>query len=179
MSDKAYNPNKYDIGADDIVKKLRIDRKLEESVTKKRQQKQVTGDPYVNLMENQFEYQKERDAKMDQAAADQAQTQGLVGGMQSGIQTAFGSQDQNQALGGALTTGLQIGMATGNPYIGAAAALGSYFVGSKNAKKAEAEKKKAEAEKKKAEKLKNMRQALSDYSTQRSKAMQNLMTVLS
>jgi len=161
----------------DIIEGLKTDRKMIEAVTKKKEQK-GSGDPYLDLQRDQFEYAKKRNAEADLAAQESAMTQGIMGGMQSGIQTAFGSQSQEQALGGALTTGLQVGMATGNPWIGAAAGAASLLFGSQSAKKAEAQAAEEEAKKEKLRKLENMRTALSGYSSAKASAMQNLMNVL-
>lgn len=161
----------------DPIKDLKANIKMQQAVTKKKQQK-GSGDPYLDLQRDQFEFMKQEKAAQQEASQQSAMTQGLMGGMQSGVQTAFGSQTQDQALGGALTTGLQVGMVAG-PIAGVAAGLGSLFLGARSAKKAEAERKKAEAEVKRAKKLQNMREALAGYGSARQKAMTNLMTVLS
>ena len=122
----------------------------------------------------------EEGIEVGQEAAEQAAvTQGIMGAAQSGIQTAFGSKTKDQALGGALTTGLQAGMATGNPYVGAAAAVTSFIFGSRAAKKAKEKEEKARLEAERKAKLQNMRTALSSASNARQNAMSNLMTVLS
>lgn len=162
----------------DPLKDLRTTLKMQEAVTKKREQK-GSGDPYLDLQRDQFELMKQEKAEAKEAAQQSAMTQGVMGGLQSGVQTAFGSQSQEQALGGALTTGLQMGLATGNPYVAAGSALFSLFMGSRSAKKAEAERKKQEQEITRQRKLQNMREALAGYGSARQKAMQNLMTVLS
>ena len=160
----------------DPLRDLRTDIKMQQAVTKKKQKK-GSGDPYLDLQRDQFDFMKQEKAEAKEAAQQSAMTQGIVGGAQSAVQTSFGSQSQEQALGGALTTGLQMGLATGNPYIGAGVALGSLFLGSRSAKKAEAERKKAEQEETRLRKLQNMREALAGYGSARQKAMQNLMTV--
>ncbi len=164
---------------ENVIEGLKTDTALIEAVTKKKESKGVSDDPYLDLAQQQFDYTKEMNKEQGIAQQQAAQTQGLMGGMQSGVQTAFGSQTQEQALGGALMTGFQTGMATGNPYVGAAAGIASLFMGSRNAKKAEKARKKAEAEEKKQRKLQNMREAVSGYGKARQSAMTNLMNVLS
>lgn len=160
----------------DPVKDLRTTLKMQQAVSKKREQK-GSGDPYLDLQRDQFEFMKKQQKEQNIAAQESAMTQGIMGGLQSGVQTAFGSQTQEQALGGALTTGLQVGMMAG-PVAGAVAGLGSLFLGSRSAKKAEAAQKKAEAEEARRRKLQEMRAALAGYSSSKQAAMTNLMNVL-
>lgn len=168
----------YSLGGDDLISKLKTDARLNDAVSKKRSQKSST-DRYVDLQEDMFNFQKDQIKQQGIAAEEAAVSQGIMGAAQSGIQTAFGSQTKDQALGGALTTGLQAGMATGNPYIGAAAAVTSFIFGNRAAKKAKEKEEKARLEAERKAKLQNMRSALSSAGTARQSAMSNLMNVLS
>lgn len=81
----------------DPLKDLRTTLKMQEAVTKKREQK-GSGDPYLDLQRDQFELMKQEKAEAKEAAQQSAMTQGVMGGLQSGVQTAFGSQSQEQAI---------------------------------------------------------------------------------
>jgi len=170
--------SKYSLGGDDIIQQLKVDANLSKAVENKKQQKS-SSERYIDLQEDIFNFQKQQ--MTDQAAASEqaAVSQGILGAAQSGVQTAFGSRTKDQALGGALMTGLQTGMATGNPYIGAAAAVTSFIFGSRSAKKAKEKEEKARLEAERKAKLQNMRAALSDAGAARQNAMSNLMNVLS
>ena len=170
----AINKDKYTLGAEELLSDFKVDLELQKAVDNKKKQKQSSGDPYLDLSREQFEMMKEDRAERKAAAEQSALTQGLMGGMQSGVQTAFGSQTPEQAIGGALMTGLQTGLATMNPYVGIGSAVLTGILGSRSAKKAEAEKKRAEKEKK----LRQYRETLAGYATSKQQAMQALMTAL-
>ena len=171
--------SKYSLlGGEDIIENLRVDANLNKAVENKKKQKSI-GDRYIDLQEDMFKFQKDQMEAEAVAQEQAAMSEGIMGAAQSGVQTAFGSQSQDQALGGALMTGLQTGLATGNPYIGAAAAGISLLFGSRAAKKAEEKEEKARLEAERKAKLQNMRKALSDAGAARQTAMSNLMNVLS